>query len=73
MSRAITFALVFMVRTYQTLFPSLRGVLGIHGQCRYVLSCSEYAVAAIQREGPVKGIYASLLRILSCRPGARPS
>ena len=73
MRRPLTAFLVFMVRAYQALFPPLRGVLGIHGHCRYVPSCSEYAAAAIQKEGPVKGVYASLLRLLSCRPGGGPS
>lgn len=72
-AKATGAALVFMVRAYQTVFPPIRMVLGIHGQCRYSPSCSEFAAAAIQREGPVKGVYSAFLRLLSCRPGAGAS
>jgi hypothetical protein len=61
-------AFVFMVRVYQTVFPSIQTALGIHGHCRYVPSCSEYAVISIQKEGPIKGVYTAFLRLLSCNP-----
>ena len=68
MTQALSAALVFMVRAYQTLFPPLSSALGIHGHCRYSPSCSEFAVAAIKKEGPARGASAVLFRILSCHP-----
>jgi putative membrane protein insertion efficiency factor len=36
--------------------------------CRYVPTCSEYAVQALRKYGPVKGLYLSVRRILRCHP-----
>ncbi|MDO9080617.1 MAG: membrane protein insertion efficiency factor YidD [Desulfuromonadales bacterium] len=36
--------------------------------CRFYPSCSEYALQAIQRYGPWRGLWLSLLRILKCHP-----
>ncbi len=37
--------------------------------CRFVPTCSEYAVIAIRRHGPIKGLWLAVKRILRCRPG----
>jgi len=36
--------------------------------CRFVPSCSNYALSAIQRYGSVKGGYLALRRVLRCHP-----
>ena len=36
--------------------------------CRYVPTCSEYALIAIERYGAMKGGWLSLKRILRCHP-----
>lgn len=36
--------------------------------CRFYPSCSEYALQAIKRYGPWRGIGLSLRRILKCHP-----
>lgn len=36
--------------------------------CRYTPTCSEYAIEAIIKHGPIKGIYLAAKRILSCNP-----
>jgi putative membrane protein insertion efficiency factor len=36
--------------------------------CRYVPSCSEYAIQAIERHGAMKGCYLAVRRILRCHP-----
>ncbi|MBI5638953.1 MAG: membrane protein insertion efficiency factor YidD [Nitrospirae bacterium] len=38
------------------------------GGCRYVPSCSEYAVDAITKYGAFKGVYLSARRIARCHP-----
>lgn len=39
--------------------------------CRYVPTCSEYAVEAIERHGLARGSVLAVRRILSCHPFAR--
>lgn len=36
--------------------------------CRFMPSCSEYAVEAIDRHGSVRGSWLSLKRVLRCHP-----
>ncbi|HSF47645.1 MAG TPA: membrane protein insertion efficiency factor YidD [Burkholderiales bacterium] len=36
--------------------------------CRFDPSCSEYAIAALQRHGALRGGYLALRRLLRCHP-----
>jgi putative membrane protein insertion efficiency factor len=36
--------------------------------CRFVPTCSQYAIEAIQVHGPFKGLYLTLQRLLRCHP-----
>ncbi len=37
-------------------------------RCRYIPTCSQYAMEAIQKYGAVKGGYLALRRLLRCHP-----
>ena len=39
--------------------------------CRFVPSCSEYAMEAVERYGALRGGWMALTRILRCHPFAR--
>jgi putative membrane protein insertion efficiency factor len=39
--------------------------------CRYVPTCSEYAIEAVERYGAVRGAWMSFARILRCHPFSR--
>ena len=55
---------VFLIRTYQvTLSPRFS-----HGSCRYVPTCSQYAIVAIEVHGVFKGTLLAIRRILRCNP-----
>lgn len=54
---------IFLMRIYQA---ALSPILGY--QCRYVPSCSNYFVEALEKKGLVKGILLGLWRILRCHP-----
>ena len=59
----VTAMLIAPIRLYQlTLSPMLGNV------CRFTPSCSRYAVEALERFGPVKGLYLATRRILRCNP-----
>lgn len=36
--------------------------------CRYTPTCSEYAVLALKKYGPAKGLYLAVKRIFRCHP-----
>jgi len=54
---------LFLLRTYKwavsPLFPPA---------CRYVPSCSEYAMEAVDRYGIVRGSGMAMMRVLRCHP-----
>ena len=39
------------------------------GRCRHAPSCSEYAIDAINLNGPWRGFWLALSRFIRCRPG----
>jgi uncharacterized protein len=39
--------------------------------CRYVPTCSEYAMEAVERYGALRGIWIALARLLRCHPFAK--
>jgi len=60
-----------------------RAVLGVlHGYkrllspwlppaCRFVPSCSEYAMSAVEKHGAIKGLCLAVWRLLRCHPLSR--
>jgi len=36
--------------------------------CRYLPTCSAYAIESVERHGPVKGLYLATRRVLRCHP-----
>ncbi|MEE9436774.1 MAG: membrane protein insertion efficiency factor YidD [Candidatus Adiutricales bacterium] len=55
--------LFFLIRAYQYLISPL-----FPRSCRFYPTCSHYAYQAVEKHGPVKGLYLSLLRLLKCHP-----
>jgi hypothetical protein len=47
-----------------------RATLGrwLGGHCRFTPSCSQYAIDAINKYGPMRGGYKALVRICRCHP-----
>ena len=39
-----------------------------HDSCKFIPTCSNYAIEAIGRFGSIKGTYLSIKRILRCNP-----
>ena len=61
--------LVFGVRVYQRVFsPMLAGLAGPAGRCRFVPSCSQYALEAVQSHGALRGSMLAALRLGRCGP-----
>ena len=55
--------IIAMLRFYQV---ALSPYLG--GRCRFVPSCSAYAIDAVRESGPWRGLYAAFRRLLRCHP-----
>ena len=62
-AQATTGGLVLLVRIYQW---TLRPFIGAH--CRFEPSCSTYAIEALHRHGPLRGVSLAARRILRCNP-----
>lgn len=39
-----------------------------HNNCKFIPSCSNYAIEALNEYGSIKGSYLALKRILKCNP-----
>ena len=52
-----------LIKLYQFTISPLLGT-----NCRFVPSCSNYAIQSIEEKGLVKGVYFSLRRVLKCHP-----
>ncbi len=55
--------LIAPIRFYQRAISPL-----LPPACRFTPTCSQYAVEAIQKHGPIKGLYLALRRLLRCHP-----
>lgn len=58
-----TFLLLIPVYFYQYVLSPL-----LQPSCRFVPSCSQYAVEALKIHGPLKGLILATWRILRCNP-----
>ncbi len=55
--------LINLVRLYQATLGHLLG-----GHCRYLPTCSQYMIDAIERHGPVRGLWRGVKRLCRCHP-----
>ena len=55
--------LLFLIRLYQKYLSP-----GLPRRCRFSPTCSQYAVEALRKYGPVKGLWLTLRRLAKCHP-----
>jgi len=62
--RILVLAFQAPIRLYRLLVSPLlpRGI------CRFYPTCSAYALEALEKHGPVKGLYLTTRRLLRCQP-----
>ena len=62
-SDAIGWVLIRPIRFYQKYISPLKPPT-----CRFTPTCSQYAIEAIRKHGPIKGFALAVWRILRCNP-----
>lgn len=55
--------LILPIRAYRRLISPL-----LPPSCRFTPTCSQYAIEALRKHGPVKGLVLTAWRILRCNP-----
>ena len=63
MKRILTFILLLPIRFYRGYISPLTPP-----SSRFIPTCSEYALLAIQKHGPFRGLYLTIRRLLRCHP-----
>jgi putative membrane protein insertion efficiency factor len=63
MNKFFGLILIITIKFYQILISPLLGP-----SCRFTPTCSQYAVEAIQKHGPIKGSWIATKRIIRCHP-----
>lgn len=61
--RLFVYLLLLPIKFYQYCISPL-----LPPSCRYVPTCSQYALEAIQKHGPLKGVWLAIKRIARCHP-----
>ncbi len=61
--KIVNFPFIVLIRFYQYVISPILGP-----KCRYTPTCSHYALEALQKHGPLKGLWLAVKRISSCHP-----
>lgn len=62
-ARLLKWFLIGLVRFYQYVISPLKPP-----SCRFYPTCSSYAIEALQKHGPIKGLWLSIKRLSKCHP-----
>lgn len=54
---------IFLIKGYQKIVPPW-----YRGNCKYLPTCSQYAIEAFERFGSVGGLLLTVWRVLRCNP-----
>ncbi len=63
MRKGLSVVLLAVVAVYKVLLSPV-----LPPACRFYPTCSDYAVGAIKKHGPFRGLYMAVKRILRCNP-----
>ena len=54
---------ILLIKFYKIFLSPFLGA-----NCRYIPTCSDYAIQSIEQKGIIKGLYSAFKRILKCHP-----
>jgi len=63
LNKVIIFPLVLLIRGYQLIVSPILG-----SNCRFMPTCSEYAMESLKTYGLIKGAFLTVKRIGKCHP-----
>ena len=63
LNKVATFPLLILIRGYQLIISPILG-----SNCRFMPTCSEYAMESLRSYGLIKGFYLTIKRIGKCHP-----
>ncbi len=63
LKRILSYPFILLVRFYQICISPLKPAT-----CRFTPTCSAYAIEALRKYGPLKGLYLTIKRLLKCHP-----
>lgn len=63
LSKFIACILILPIRFYQRFISPLTPP-----SCRFTPTCSQYAIEALRKHGPIYGMYLAIRRLLRCHP-----
>ncbi|MDX2285332.1 MAG: membrane protein insertion efficiency factor YidD [Bacteroidia bacterium] len=63
LNRILSLPLLLLVRLYQVFISPFQ-----IPSCRFTPSCSHYAAEALQKHGPIRGLWLAVRRVLRCHP-----
>ncbi|MGB2152686.1 MAG: membrane protein insertion efficiency factor YidD [Flavobacteriaceae bacterium] len=66
MKKILIFPFILLIKFYQSVISPLTPA-----SCRYSPTCSAYGLEAFEKHGPIKGLYLTIKRILSCHPWSK--
>ncbi len=59
----VSLPFIGLIKLYQLIISPWLG-----NQCRYTPTCSQYGIEALQKYGPIKGLWLTIKRIARCNP-----
>lgn len=62
-SKLLSGLLILPIRFYQMSISPM-----LPASCRYAPTCSQYAIEALRKHGPIRGSWLAIKRILRCHP-----
>ena len=62
-NKIVTFPLILLIRGYQLILSPMLG-----SNCRFMPTCSEYALESLKTYGLIKGTFLTIKRIGKCHP-----
>ena len=63
LNKIVIYPLILLIRVYQLIVSPMLG-----SNCRFMPTCSEYALESLKAYGLIKGTYLTIKRIGKCHP-----